>query len=123
LQLSLETQGIPTALEAVVGIANIQAKRGDYGSALRYLLFSISVSAIIPNTRLQAEGLVSELRQKVTAEEFESAQAFARSNTIEALAKHRSIDRIRCSNSFCPPNCSYLRSAPAWCRARALPWN
>lgn len=87
LQLSLETQGTPTTIEAIVGIANIQAKCGDHENALRYLLFSIAHSAIIPNTRLQAEQLVSALREQVTAEEFESAQAFARSNTIESVVK------------------------------------
>jgi predicted ATPase/transcriptional regulator with XRE-family HTH domain len=91
LRLSVETQGTPTAMEAIVGIANVQAKCGDHQKALRLLLFSISHSAIIPKTKVQAEQLVDELREKLTLEEFVSAQAFAAGSTVESVARHISL--------------------------------
>jgi tetratricopeptide (TPR) repeat protein len=87
LWLSLETQGIPTAIEAIVGIANVEAKYGNDENALRYLLFSISHPAIIPNTRQQAEELAAALREKLTGEQVGAAQAFVERSTIETITR------------------------------------
>jgi predicted ATPase/transcriptional regulator with XRE-family HTH domain len=85
LRLSLETQGTPTTMDAIVGIANVQAACGENQNALRLLLFSISHPAIIPKTKVQAEQLVLSLKEKLTAGEIESAQAFAENTSLEIL--------------------------------------
>jgi predicted ATPase len=87
LRLSLETQGTPTTMEAIVGIANVQAACGEYRNALRLLLFGISHPAIIPKTKVQAEQLALTLKKKLTAEEIESAQASAENTSLEILVK------------------------------------
>lgn len=85
LRLSLETQGIPTAMEAIVGIANVNSRCGKHHNALRLLLFSISQPAIIPKTKVQAEQLALALEKKLAREEIESARAFASNSSLESV--------------------------------------
>jgi len=85
LQLSMETQGTPTTLEAIIGIAHVQAECGQLPSALQLLLFGVSHPAIIPKTKVQAEQLADSLKQKLSGAEIESAQRFAEQNSLESV--------------------------------------
>jgi tetratricopeptide (TPR) repeat protein len=85
LKLSLETQGISTTLEAIVGIANVRSRCGDYRTALQLLLFSSSQSGILPRTRMEAEELASAVQEKLDADEINSAHLYAETITLEML--------------------------------------
>jgi hypothetical protein len=74
-------------MEAIIGIANVQAACGEHQNALRLLLFSISHPAIIPKTKVQAEQFALTLKKKLTTEEIESARASAENTSLETLVK------------------------------------
>lgn len=54
-------------------------------TALRLLLFSISQPPVVPKTKAQAEQLALTLKEQLTTEEIESAQAFAENTSLEIL--------------------------------------
>lgn len=85
LRISLETQGISTTMEAIVGIANVESRCGEYQNALRLLLFSISQSGILPKTKFEAEQLARVLKKKLTRKEIESARTFAKNNSLKTI--------------------------------------
>lgn len=84
LCFSLETQGTPAT---IVGIANAQTKCGNRLRALQLLLVSIPHPAAIPKTKVEAQKLASDLKDKLTLEEVNSAHAFAGAMMLESVAK------------------------------------
>ncbi len=85
LQLSVETQGLLTAMEAIVGLARLRAGRGDSEYALQLLIFSLRHPATLPETKVRAESLASELKEKLTPQQIESAQTLAEAWTFESV--------------------------------------
>ena len=85
LQLSVETQGLLTAMEAIVGLARLRAGRGDSEYALHLLIFSLRHPATLPETKMRAESLASELKESLTPQQIESAQALAEVWTFESV--------------------------------------
>ncbi len=85
LRLSLETEGIPTTLEAIVGIARIRSKCGEYQTALRLLLFSSSQSATVPRTKMEVEQLAAAVQEHLNTDEITSAHVYAETATLEIV--------------------------------------
>ena len=85
LRLSMETQGILTALDVLVDFAGINAKRGDTQHALQLALISLNHPASIQSTRVQAEKLIEELKEKMSMEEWESAKKLAEKSVLESV--------------------------------------
>jgi len=87
LRLSMETHGMITAMEAIVGIASAHAKHADHQYALQLLLICIDHPAIMQETRVRAEKMAAELKEKLTSKEIKSAKIFTKDNPLEAIVK------------------------------------
>jgi predicted ATPase/transcriptional regulator with XRE-family HTH domain len=84
LRMGIETRGTFIALEALVGIASLRAKRGELEPALVLLLIVLRHPASTQETRLRAAQLRSALEAQLTSQQVEAAQARAQATTFEA---------------------------------------
>jgi thioredoxin-like negative regulator of GroEL len=84
LRIAAETQGTPVALEAVVGLASLQAKRGDLQHALKLLLVALNHPASDQETRNRAAQLRLALEAQLTSQQVGAAHTWAQSTTFEA---------------------------------------
>ncbi len=85
LRISTETQGMFVALEALTGIAMLQAKRGESEPALELLLIILAHPGSIPETKDRAARLRAELEAQLTKQQVEAAQARVQTKTFEAV--------------------------------------
>jgi tetratricopeptide (TPR) repeat protein len=85
LRIATETRGTHVALEALVGLANLQAKRGERGYALELLLIVLDHPASIQDTRNRAGQLKRELEAQLTSQQVEAAQARAGAKSLETI--------------------------------------
>jgi len=85
LRITIETRGTHVALESLVGLASLQAKRGDTAHALELLLIVLNHPAGVQETRDRAERLQRELEAQLTRQQVEAAQARAQVKTFEAV--------------------------------------
>ena len=83
LRVSTETQGLFVALEALTGIATLQAKRGENKQALELLFIVLEHPASVQDTKDRAEQLRSQLEAQLTRQQIEAAQARAQAKTLE----------------------------------------
>jgi predicted ATPase/transcriptional regulator with XRE-family HTH domain len=88
LRIAIEINGTPVALDALVGLANLQAKEGDKEYALELLLFILHHPASLQVTKNRAIALQAELEAKFSPTEIEMIQAHAREQTLEDVAKY-----------------------------------
>lgn len=86
LRISIETQATLVGLEAVVGIASLQAKRGKNEEALESLLMILNHPASIQETKNRASQLHAQLVARLTPQENEVAQQRAGARTLTLLA-------------------------------------
>ena len=84
LRIAIETRGMFVALEALVGLASLPAKRGDPEYALELLLIVLNHPASIQDTRDRAAHLRTELEAQLTSQQVEAAQARAQAKTFDA---------------------------------------
>ena len=75
LRLATETRGTFIALEALVGLARLQAKRGDPEHALDLLLTVVRHPASTQDTKHRADILRVELESQLTLQQIQAAQA------------------------------------------------
>lgn len=87
MRIGVETQGSLRASESMVGLAGLQAKRGNIPFAFELLLLILSHPATIQETRVRATKLAAELEMKLTPEEIESAQTFAGNHSFESVVE------------------------------------
>jgi predicted ATPase len=87
LHLALETRGAFIALEALAGLARLQAKHGAREQALEWLLVVVNHPSSIQDTKDRAERLRGQLEAQLTSQQVEAAQARAGAKTLEALAE------------------------------------
>jgi predicted ATPase/transcriptional regulator with XRE-family HTH domain len=87
LRLALETNGILTTMDALVGFAGLLAKRREHRRALQLLLISIKHPATIAEIKVRAGTLADEVKAKLSPEEIDSAQTFAEVNTVDSVVK------------------------------------
>jgi len=71
------------ALEALIGLVGLQAKRGDLVHALELLFIVLKHPAIVQETKDRASRLRLELEAQLTRQQVEVAQARARAKTFE----------------------------------------
>jgi len=87
LRLAMDTNGILTTIDALVGFAGLLAKRGDQQRALQLLLLSMNHPATISEIKVRAGKLADELKLQLSQEQIESAQNFVKVNTVESVVK------------------------------------
>jgi tetratricopeptide (TPR) repeat protein len=87
LRIAMETRGIFIALEALVGIASLQAKHSDMEHALEFLLIVLSHPVITHETRKRAVQLRAQLEARLTPSQIESIQANAGKETLESVVE------------------------------------
>ena len=84
LRIATETRGTFVALEAMVGLARLQAKRGDIEQALEWLLIVLNHPASVQETKNHAEQLRIESEAQLTRPQVEAAEARVQVRTFEA---------------------------------------
>lgn len=89
LRIATEIRGVPVALEALIGIASLQAKRGETQSALELLLIVLNHPACDQETKNRAEKLRAELVAQLTMQQAEVAHVQARAKSFEVV-----VDRV-----------------------------
>jgi len=85
LRLAIETRGTFIALEALVGLASLQAKQGDREQALELLLIVLNHPASYQASKDRATRLRTELEAQLPRPQVEVAQARAQARTFEAV--------------------------------------
>jgi tetratricopeptide (TPR) repeat protein len=85
LRIATEIHAIPVALEALAGLASLQAKQGDREQALELLLMVSNHPASLQGTKNRAARLRAELEAPLTRQQMEEAQARALAKTFEAV--------------------------------------
>jgi tetratricopeptide (TPR) repeat protein len=87
LRIANETRGAWVALEALVGIASLQAKRGDCEQALELLLIVLNHPASIQETKDRAVHLRTELEGQLTPLQIESINVHVRERSLESVVE------------------------------------
>jgi hypothetical protein len=85
LRLTREGGFIPFALDALVGLASLQAKQGDIEQALKLLLVVLNHPASSQETKDQAELSRMELEAQLIPQQIQAAQAKVRNLSIEQV--------------------------------------
>ncbi len=83
LHIAVEIRGLPVALEALVGLATLRAKRGDTPAALEWLLVVLSHPASNQETKDRAQEERRQLEARLTPQQIQAAQDRARKLSIE----------------------------------------
>jgi predicted ATPase/DNA-binding XRE family transcriptional regulator len=87
LRIANQTRGVWVALEALVGIASLQAKRGECEQALELLLIVLKHSASIQETKDRAVRLRTELEAQLTPVQIEFIKVHAGEITLESVVE------------------------------------
>jgi predicted ATPase/transcriptional regulator with XRE-family HTH domain len=88
LRIAVNVRGTPVALEALAGLAILQAKRGNNMEyALELLLIVLNHPASFQKTKNRASDLRAELEAQLTPTQIEVIQAQARERTFEAVVE------------------------------------
>jgi hypothetical protein len=93
LHLAREGGFTPFALEALAGIASLQAKQGDREYALELLLVVLNHPSSIQDTRDRAVYLRIELESQLTSQQIEAAQSRTQAKSFEAVV-HDVLEQV-----------------------------
>ncbi|HEX9076593.1 MAG TPA: hypothetical protein VF932_12485, partial [Anaerolineae bacterium] len=85
LRIAAEIRGMPVALEALVGLASLQANRGDAQSALELLLIVLNHPASLQETKNRAEKLRLELEARLTPQQIEIAATQVQTSSLDLV--------------------------------------
>ena len=85
LSIAMETRGIFIALEALVGLASLQAKQGDTEHALEMLLIVLKHPVITHETRKRATRLRVEVELQLTSGQVDTVRARSQAKTLESV--------------------------------------
>jgi predicted ATPase/DNA-binding XRE family transcriptional regulator len=88
LQVATEGNFMPPALNALTGLALVQAKQGDEAKALELVLQVLSHPASGSDTQAVATPLRAELEAKLTPAQAQAAQAAVSTQTFEQMVAH-----------------------------------
>lgn len=83
LRLATETQGVFIALEALAGIASVQARCKNLEYALELVTIAIHHPAVLPDTKARADRLRMEIESQMAAPQVKAVQSQALENTFE----------------------------------------
>lgn len=87
LHVTMETQGIFVALEALVGIAMLKAKQGNIEQAFELSMIVLNHPACLQETQNRADRLRAELEPQLTPGQIDAIQAHAAEETFEAVVE------------------------------------
>jgi predicted ATPase/transcriptional regulator with XRE-family HTH domain len=85
LCIAIQTQGIFIALEDLVGLASLRARRGDLEYAVKLLLFVLDHPASIQGTKDRAARLLVEWEAQLTSKQVKAALAWAQAKNFDAV--------------------------------------
>ena len=85
LRIATETRGTSVALEALVGLASLQAKQGDMERALELLLIVLNHPASFQETKDRAEELRAELELRLTPQKLQAVQAQTQEQSFDQV--------------------------------------
>ncbi|MGE5264326.1 MAG: ATP-binding protein, partial [Acidobacteriota bacterium] len=85
LRIAAEIRGMPAALEALVGLASLRAKRGDAQFALELLLIVLNHPAGLPESKNRAEKLRRELEARLTPQQTRMAETRAQTASLDLV--------------------------------------
>jgi predicted ATPase/DNA-binding XRE family transcriptional regulator len=85
LRLAREGGFIPFALDALAGLANLQAKQSNMGHALELLLIVLNHPASPQETKDRVSDLRADLEAQLTSQQVEAALARAQAKTFDAV--------------------------------------
>jgi tetratricopeptide (TPR) repeat protein len=83
LRIAVDIRGTPVALEALVGLASLLAKRNDMEYALELLLMVLNHPASFQKTKNHAADLRADLEAQMTSQQVEMALARVQAKTFE----------------------------------------
>jgi len=87
LRLAREGGYVPFALDALAGLASVQAKHSDMEYGLELLLIVLNHPVITHETRKRAAQLRAELETQLTPSQIASIQVHAREKTLESVVE------------------------------------
>jgi predicted ATPase/DNA-binding XRE family transcriptional regulator len=87
LRIATETQGTFIMLEALVGLASLQAKRSDREHALELLWIVLNHPASIQDTKNRASDLRAELEAQLTNQQAEAVRERVQTKTLETVVE------------------------------------
>jgi predicted ATPase/transcriptional regulator with XRE-family HTH domain len=87
LRSSVEAQAIPIALDALLGLGNLQAQVGKLESAIALCCYVMKHPSSEEETKRRAERLRAVLELQLNAEQVEAALATAREKTFDMIVK------------------------------------
>jgi len=84
LRIATEIHGIPVILYALIGLANLLAKKGDLEHALETILIILNHPASSHDARNRAAHLRAELEGQLTSQQIEAVRVRAQAKTLDA---------------------------------------
>jgi tetratricopeptide (TPR) repeat protein len=87
LEMALDAQGLPEALEALVGIATLLAHRGEKERAVELVSHALHHPANYVQNQDRAEYLLSELESQLSPQAFAAAQERGKRGNLDELAR------------------------------------
>jgi predicted ATPase/Tfp pilus assembly protein PilF/DNA-binding XRE family transcriptional regulator len=87
LRIAIETQGVLTIMDALVGYASLLAKRRKFKLALPLLMISVNHPATVAETKARADVLAVKVKAQMTLEEVESARVLMENNAFETVVQ------------------------------------
>jgi tetratricopeptide (TPR) repeat protein len=85
LRIATDIRGVPVMLDALVGMASLQAKIGETQSAFELLLIVLNHPACDQETKNRAKKLRAELAAQLTPIQMDAIQARAMEKTLEEV--------------------------------------
>ena len=85
IRLRTEAQAVPLVLEALIGLAHLQAQAGDAERALELSMCVLSHTASTQQAKDRAERLRLDLESRLTPQQIETARARQRANAFETI--------------------------------------
>jgi predicted ATPase/transcriptional regulator with XRE-family HTH domain len=85
LHLAMDTQGLLAAIDAIVGIAGMEAKEGNTQKALELVTVVLNHPAATQEARNQAQAMQGILASQLTPKQFEDIQSHAKKRSFQAL--------------------------------------
>ncbi|HEY6072670.1 MAG TPA: tetratricopeptide repeat protein, partial [Anaerolineales bacterium] len=88
LRIATEIHGTPVALDALAGLASLQAKQGDLlPQALELLLIVLNHPACLQDTRDRVNPLRAEVEARLSRQQVEAAQSQARVKPFDQMVE------------------------------------
>jgi tetratricopeptide (TPR) repeat protein len=85
LRLAIETKGMFIELEALIGLASLKIKQGDFEQALEWVLIVLNHPASLKETRERAAILYKGLEGQLSSQQVEATQIRVQSKTFDAV--------------------------------------